>query len=144
VSPDPARSRPILEELRQWLDEVHPGVPPRTLIGKALGYLHDQWLRLIRYCDDGRYEIDNNACERQIRPFTTGRKNWLFAHSVRGANASAILYSLIESARANDLEPYRYLRHLFAELPRATTVERIEALMPNRIDPQHLPAIDQL
>ena len=139
-----ARSRPLLDELRQWLDEVRPTVPPRTLIGKALGYLHDQWPRLIRYCDDGRYEIDNNACERQIRPFTTGRKNWLFANSVRGANASAILYSLIESAKANEIDPYRYLRHLFTALPRATTVEQIEALMPNRIDPQHLPAIDQL
>jgi transposase len=137
-----AQALPVLDGLRQWVDTVWPTVLPKSKLAQALGYLHDQWPRLIRYCEDGCYEIDNNACERQIRPFTTGRKNWLFANSVRGAKASALLYSLIESAKANGLDPYGYLRYIFAELPRATTVEAIEALLPNRVEPLQLPSVE--
>ena len=82
--------------------------------------------------DDG-LEIDNNHAENAIRPFVLGRKNWLFSDSVRGVRASANLYSLIETAKANGLEPYAYLRHLFTELPKAATLEGIEALLPGTI-----------
>ena len=92
------------------------------------------------YVRDGQLEIDNNGVENAIRPFVLGWKNWLFADTVRGAEASANLYSLIETAKANGLEPYRYLRHLFAELPKATTVERIEQLLPTRWKPEAAPA----
>ena len=121
---------PLLDELRSWLDDALPQVPPTSATGKALNYLHNEWDRLIRYLDDGRLEIDNNGAENAIRPFVVGRKNWLFSASVKGVKASANLYSLIETAKANSLEPYAYLRYLFTELPKAETVEAIEALLP--------------
>ncbi len=127
-------ARPILDEMRSWLDRALPQVPPTSTTGKALHYLHNEWPRLIRYLDDGRLEIDNNAAENAIRPFVIGRKNWLFSNSVRGAKASANLYSLIETAKANGLEPYAYLRYLFTELPKAETVDAIEALLPGILD----------
>ncbi len=121
--------------MRNWLDEVLPEVPPTTLTGKALNYLHNQWPKLIRYLDDGRLRIDNNLVENAIRPFVVGRKNYLFCDTVRGANASANLYSLIETAKANNIEPYQYLRRVFTELPNATTVEDVEALLPCTAEP---------
>jgi len=126
-------ARPILDELRTWLDGALPQVPPTTATGKALNYLHNEWDKLIRYLDDGRLEIDNNGAENAIRPFVLGRKNWMFSASVKGVKASANLYSLIETAKANGLEPYAYLRHLFTELPKAETVEAIEALLPGNL-----------
>ena len=127
------QARPILEELRAWLDDALPQIPPTTATGKALNYLHNEWDKLIRYLDDGRLEIDNNGAENAIRPFVVGRKNWLFSASVKGVKASANLYSLIETAKANGLEPYAYLRHLFTELPKAETVEAIETLLPGNL-----------
>ena len=132
------QAEPILKALRTWLDESRPLVPPATATGKALNYLHNEWPKLIRYLDDGRLEIDNNRAENAIRPFVLGRKNWLFSDSVRGVKASANLYSLIESAKANQLEPYAYLRYLFTELPKANTVEAIEALLPGNLHPGHI------
>jgi hypothetical protein len=126
-------ARPILDELRTWLDAALPQVPPTSATGKALNYLHNEWHKLVRYLDDGRLEIDNNGAENAIRPFVLGRKNWLFSASVKGVNASANLYSLIETAKANGLEPYAYLRYLFTELPKAETVEAIEALLPGNL-----------
>ena len=77
--------------------------------------------------------IDNNLVENAIRPFVVGRKNYLFCDSVAGAKATANLYSLIETAKANNIEPYRYLRHVFTELPKAISLEEIEALLPHRM-----------
>ncbi|MFQ5634802.1 MAG: IS66 family transposase [Gammaproteobacteria bacterium] len=131
-------ARPVLDELRSWLDKILPQVPPTSATGKALHYLHAEWDKLIRYLDDGRLEIDNNLAENAIRPFVLGRKNWLFSDSVQGVKASANLYSLIETAKANRLEPYAYLRYLFTELPRADTVEAIEALLPGNVDQDRL------
>lgn len=130
--------QPILNEMRKWLDEALPQVPPETLTGKALTYLNNQWPQLIRYLDDGRLRIDNNLVENAIRPFVVGRKNFLFCDTVRGANASANLYSLIETAKANGIEPYQYLRLLFTELPKAQTVEDVEALLPYDTDPNDI------
>lgn len=126
-------AQPILDELRTWLDEALPQVPPQSATGKALNYLHNEWSKLIGYLNDGRLEIDNNRAENAIRPFVVGRKNWMFSDSVRGAKASANLYSLIETAKANGLEPYAYLQYVFTELPKAETVEAIEALLPGNI-----------
>jgi len=123
-------ARPVLEKLRGWLDVHLPQAPPQSALGKALVYLDAQWDRLTRYLDDGRLEIDNNLTENAIRPFVLGRKNWLFSDSVRGVSASANLYSLIETAKANGLEPYGYLRDVFTRLPAARTVEEIEELLP--------------
>jgi transposase len=83
-------------------------------------------------------EIDNNLAENAIRPFVVGRNNWLFSDSVAGVSASANLYSLVETTKANGLEPYAYLRHLFAELPRAGTVEAIEALLSGNVNPEQI------
>ncbi|OSM05943.1 IS66 family transposase [Magnetofaba australis] len=130
---------PILAKLREWLDKWLPEAVPSMALGKALGYLSEQWPRLIRYIEDGRLEIDNNLCENAIRPFTLGRKNWLFSNTVRGVKASANLYGLIETAKANGLEPFTYLRHLFEKIPAAQTVADFEALLPWSLNPDMTP-----
>ena len=132
------KAKPLFETLRASLDAALPTVAPQSMTGKALTYLHNQWPKLIRYLDDGRLSIDNNRVENAIRPFVIGRCNWLFSDTVRGAQSSANLYSLIETAKANGLEPYAYLRHLFTELPKAQTLEQIEALLPFHAKTQQL------
>jgi len=131
---------PVILEMRTWLDDVLPQIAPSSATGTALNYLHNEWDKLIRYLDDGRLEIDNNLAENAIRPFVTGRKNWLFSVSVKGVKASANLYSLIECAKINGLEPYAYLRHVFTELPKASTVEAIEALLPGDLKKDQIKA----
>jgi len=128
------RMAPLLERLRTWLDASLGSVPPQSLTGKALGYLDRQWPKLVRVLDDGRIPLDTNLVENSIRPFVLGRKNWLFADTVAGARASANLYSLIETAKANGIEPWAYLRQLFQQLPAATEPADLEALLPHRID----------
>ncbi|MCG8046388.1 MAG: IS66 family transposase [Candidatus Thiodiazotropha endolucinida] len=124
------KSRDILSQLRQWLDKSLPQTPPKTLLGKALNYLNNQWDKLIRYCDEGYLRMDNNLAENAIRPFVIGRKAWLFSTSQAGANASANLYSLVETAKACGLEPYAYLKEVFTQLPAAKTLADIEQLLP--------------
>lgn len=123
-------SRPIIERIAQQLLTHRDSVAPQSALGRAFHYLSAQWRKLVRYLDDGRYPIDNNAAENAIRPFVIGRKNWLFADTVKGAQASSNLYSLIETAKANGIEPYHYLVRVFTDLPRAQTVEDIERLLP--------------
>lgn len=123
-------ARPIWIELRCWLDEKRGHAPPQMLVGKAMTYLDNQWPQLIRVLDDGRLEVDNNRCENALRPFVVGRKAWLFSDTPAGAAASARLYGLVETAKANDCEPYAYLRRVFTDLPKATTLAEIEALLP--------------
>jgi transposase len=126
-------SKPALEQIEALaLQHLH-GVLPGSLLGKALHYLTAQWPKLVRYVDDGRYPIDNNACENAIRPFVVGRRNWLFADTVGGANASANLYSLLQTCVANGIDGYRYLSALLVALPTAKTVEDYEALLPWRL-----------
>jgi transposase len=124
------QSRLIIDKIRKWLEKSVVNTPPQTAIGKALDYLHNQWPHLIRYLEDGNYPIDNNAAENAIRPFVIGRKNWLFSASQSGAKASANLYSLITTAKANGLEPHAYLKKVFIDLPNAQTIEHVEALLP--------------
>ncbi len=111
------RSRPIAGEFRKWLDEMTSAVLPKSLFGVAVHYGRQQWQKLIRFLDDGRLELSNNIAERSIKPFVIGRKNWLFANTPRGARASAVIYSIVESAKENRLNPYAYLTHLFEKLP---------------------------
>ena len=132
------RSKPLLDELRIWLDQHIPIVPPRSALGKAMKHTHKQWPKLTVFIEDGRLRMDNNLVENAIRPFVIGRKNFLFCDTVAGANASANLYSLIETAKANGIEPYAYLRTVFTELPNATSVEAIEALLPVPADDDSL------
>lgn len=128
------QAQPVLDEIKDWLDESLPLMPPSSMTGKALTYLNNEWDKLIAYLKDGRLEIDNNGAENAIRPFVVGRKNWLFSTSVKGVKASANLYSLVETAKANGLEPYAYLRYLFTKLPAANSVEDFEALLPVTIE----------
>jgi len=132
------KSRPILDKLKVLLDARVASTPPKSLLGKAINYALKQWDRLVVYLEDGRLRPDNNLAENAIRPFAVGRKNWLFSGHPRGADASATLYSLIETAKANGLEPYRYLRHLFEHLPAATTNAQRKALLPQYLDPRSL------
>ena len=125
-----AEATVVIAKLKQWLDQNMNRTPPKSLLGKAMHYLNHQWTHLVRYLEDGRYPIDNNPAENAIRPFVIGRKNWLFSASQRGADASANLYSLIETAKANDLEPHAYLAHVFTQLPNANTLQDIEILLP--------------
>jgi transposase len=130
------QAEPILAEFRAWLDRRFTQVPSETLLGKAIGYAIGQWPKLIRYLEHPAMTPDTNAVERAIRPFVIGRRNWLFSGSPRGATASATLFSIIETARANGKEPYWYLRKLFEELPTARSEADLLRLAPFRaIDP---------
>lgn len=128
------KAKPVLSEFRGWLEEIIKQVPPESKLGKAINYVVSNWEKLIRYLEDGRIPIDNNFLENAIRPFVIGRKAWLFSDTPEGAHASAALYSLIETAKANGLEPYWYMRYIFEELPKATTCEQIKILLPQYID----------
>ncbi|MBT7442519.1 MAG: IS66 family transposase [Methylococcales bacterium] len=124
------RSKPILDDMKKWIDKSKPSVPPKTLLGKALGYVDNEWIKLYRYIDDGRLNIDNNHAENAIRPYVIGRKNWLFSDSVKGAYAGANIYSIVETAKTNGLNPFDYMRHIVEKLPAAKSVEDIECLLP--------------
>ncbi len=132
------QSLPVLEEIKCWLDDAIHTVTPTGKLGEAIHYTSKYWARLMRYCDDGRLPIDNNPVENAIRPFVIGRKNWLFSASEKGAHASAGIYSVIETCRANGLEPYHYLRHILKELPQAKSVEDYEKLLPWNLDGETL------
>jgi transposase len=124
------KSAPIMTAFKKWVDELLPGVPPKSALGKALAYTTSQWEKVCRFLSHPEIPIDNNYCEQQVRNFVIGRKAWVFCDSKIGATASANLYSLVMSARANDVEPFEYLMYVFEHLPTATTVEQLEALLP--------------
>ncbi len=128
----------MLDQFKSWLDKSALQVPPKSAVGKAIAYSLGQWEKLERYLENGNLQIDNNRAERAIKPFVIGRKNWLFSNTAKGAQASAILYSLIETAKANGLTPFDYLHHLLEELPKKP--EHIDLLLPWNID---LPKKDQ-
>jgi transposase len=125
-----AVSIPIVAELEHLADVESARVPPKSPTGKALAYLRGEWQALQVFLRDGRVPIDNNRVENSIRPFALGRKNWLFSATPAGARASANLYSLIETAKANGLDPHRYLKRVFTELPKAATADAVAALLP--------------
>jgi transposase len=125
-----SRSVPVLAELQVWLQKTQPLVTPKSALGTALTYMGDLWSRLTRYTERGDLPIDNNRCENAIRPFVIGRKAWLFSDTPAGAHSSAVIYSLVQTAKANGLEPYAWLRRVIRELPAAKTVEDVEALLP--------------
>ena len=135
------RSLSVLKDFRVWLDTHLLVVPPKSALGKAMNYADKQWPKLTTYTLDGRLRIDNNLTENSVRPFVIGRKNFLFCDSVAGAKASVNLYSLIQTAKANDIEPYRYLRMVFTELPKAKSLEDIEALVPFKRKPTYAEAV---
>lgn len=131
-----AEAAPLLANLKDWLDGAIVAVAPQSLTGKALGYLAGQWPKLTTFLADGDIPIHNNLAENKIRPFVIGRKNWLFSDTVAGAHTSAAIYSLIETAKANDLDLPLYLQWLFDTLPRIdpNDADTIDTLLPYRVD----------
>jgi len=123
-------AQPILHDLEIWKNQRLQDVLPKQALGKAIAYLDNQWNKLTEYLNHPWGCIDNNPAENAIRPFVIGRKNWLFSYSANGAHTSARLYSLIETAKANGLEPIAYLKHLFTHLPNAENVDDVEKLLP--------------
>lgn len=139
-------AKPLLEEFHTWLEKTAPRVAPQSLLGEAVTYALNQWPTLLSYLEDGRLEIDNNATERDIRPFVMGRRAWNFCATPRGAWASAVLYSIVQTAKANGLEPYSYLRQLFEQLPamRPDDTDAIAAVLPWRVaERQAAPAVSK-
>jgi len=124
------KSIPVLNTLKQWLATNKPRITKDSLTGIAMTYLHNQWDKLVVYCSNGRLRISNILAENAIRPFAIGRRAWLFADTPAGAHASAVHYSLIETAKLHGLEPYKYLNKVFKALPYANTVADIEKLLP--------------
>lgn len=123
-------SKPVMDDLKDWLENNLNKVPKDSLTFKAIYYTLNQWDLLTGYTEDGKLNISNALAENAIRPFALGRKNWLFSDTSRGAKASATCYSLIETAKANGLEPFSYLRHVLGKIAAAETVEEIESLLP--------------
>jgi transposase len=133
------KSKPILEELRKFLLDHQDAVPPKGLLGGAISYTLKNWEHLIVYLERGDLEIDNNATERCIKPFAVGRKNWLFKGCVKGAEASATIYSLIETAKNYGHNPYDYLRDVLIRLPKKiSSGENFEDILPYNWKPQVL------
>ena len=125
-----SRSAPIMARFHAWLEALASQVLPESRLGKAVHYTLGQWSKLTVFLSHGEAPIDNNRCENAIRPFVLGRKGWLFSDTVHGAVASANLYSLVETAKANGVEPHAYLSRLFERLPYLRSVEDYEAMLP--------------
>ena len=121
---------PLLEEYKAWLDKSIQQVPPKSALGKALAYSLNQWPKLTCYLEDGRLNIDNNRAERAVKPFVIGRKNWLFSNTANGAYASSILYSIVETAKSNNLVPFEYLHHILTNLSEPQDDEGLNELLP--------------
>ncbi|MDO6721621.1 IS66 family transposase, partial [Psychrosphaera sp. 1_MG-2023] len=127
------QSRPVVDKLRLWLEKNQPRLIGKTKLAEAANYLANQWPKLIVYLEDGQVNIDNNRAERAIKPFVIGRKNWMFSQTANGAQASANLYSIIETARANGLVPFDYIMQCLNELCQAEP--NIDSLLPWNIKP---------
>ncbi|WP_407272378.1 IS66 family transposase [Radiobacillus sp. PE A8.2] len=126
------RSQPLLDAFSEWLKKQAPKVLPKSALGQAVQYCRNQWQKLVVFLEDGRLEIDNNRSERTIKPFVIGRKNFLFSNTAKGAKSSAIVYSIIQTAKENGLHPFEYLKYLFEQLPNIDTknIEAVDHLLP--------------
>jgi len=120
----------VLNDLKEWLDKNISKVAKDSLTYKAMYYTLNQWNKLIAYCEDGQIHISNVLAENAIRPMAIGRKNWLFSDTPRGAHASATCYSLIETAKANGIDPSQYIQFVLKNIADADTLEKLEALLP--------------
>ena len=128
-----AQAKPIVEKIKAWLDGKVSQVLPKSPLGTAIAYTLGLWSKLTTYLEDDHIPIDNNKIENAIRPFVIGRKNFLFSGSPRGAKASATLYTLVETAKANSLEPWAYLNYLFEKLPAAKSEQALQELLPQNL-----------
>jgi len=110
------KAPPILKRIKEKLDKNLHEVPPNSKLGEALHYLAEKWPHLEHFAHNGELALSNNRCENYIRPFVLGRKNWLFADSAKGAEASACIYSIVVSAKANNIDVFEYLKDLSTQL----------------------------
>lgn len=127
------RCVPLAKAFEEWIQEQSQKVTPSSFAGKALTYARNEWQYLMNCFSSGEFRIDNNWIESHIRPFTIGRKNWMFSDTPAGATASANLYSLVETAKANGLDPFDYLNMVFTKLPLAKTEKDFLELLPVKI-----------
>lgn len=123
------KSVPVLSELEQWLRKELTEVLPGSSVGKAITYTLKFWKRLVRYTEDGSWEIDNNWIENQVRPVALGRKNWMFAGSHEGAKRAAMMYSFMETCKLNNIDPYAWLKEVLTKIP-DHSVQNLEELLP--------------
>jgi transposase len=121
-------TKPLMKQFFDWAQEIEKAAMPKSLLGLALGYVIRQRKRLETVLLDGRLELSNNRAERSIKPFVIGRKNWLFSNTANGAEASAIIYSLVETAKENSIDPFKYLAAVFRDAPNST--DSVESLLP--------------
>jgi hypothetical protein len=134
VSPEERRelrqleAKPVFEAFLAWAYEILPSLRDKSKLKEAVGYVINQQSRLKSFLLDGRIEISNNRAERCIRPFAIGRNNWMFAYSPKGAEASAIIYSIVETAKANGLVPFKYLEFLFETMPNIPVDQYVDCL----------------
>lgn len=128
------RSIPITKDFWKWVEEQSQKVNPKSIAGEALKYTKNEWQYLMNCFCSGDFKIDNNYIESHIRPFTIGRKNWMFSVKPEGAVASANIYSLVETAKANRLDPFDYLNRVFEKLPKAQTETDFLELLPVKIE----------
>jgi len=129
-----SRSRPVMDALHAWMSAQRRLVPEASGIAKALDYNLNRWEALTRYLDDGHVPMCNNWVENQIRPWATGRKNWLFAGSLRAGKRAAAIMSLIRTAQLNGHEPLAYLKDVLTRLPTHRAAD-IDQLLPHRWRP---------
>jgi transposase len=128
------KEKPLLDDLQEYLINQQPTIPPKSLLGQAVSYTLNQWDKILNYLKDPRLDISNNLSERAIKPFVIGRKGWLFATSVDGANAAATIFSIIETCKYHKIEPYDYLRYVLNVLQQCQTIDDYEKLLPYKID----------
>jgi transposase len=121
---------PIMHTINAWLDQLKPRTLPKSLLGRAIHYALNQWDRLIVYLEDGRLATDNNIAKIAIMQLVLGRKAWLFPDRPEAAHNIAIMHSLVETAAANGLDPYRYLLHVFETMPTLKTSEELKQMLP--------------
>jgi hypothetical protein len=132
-----AQTRPLLDELRQWLDEHRAETPPKTPLGRALGYLHRQWHRLLLFLEDGNIEATNNRRERELRRLVLGRKNWLFTWLDVGGERTAAVLTIVATCIAHDVNPRAYLHLVTKLIVNGWPNAQLRDLLPDRVLRSH-------
>ena len=132
------KSKPIIDRLFIFLKDIYPKCPPKSNLAQAINYSLEREFSLRIYLEHAYLNIDNNLAENKIRPFAIGRKNWLFMGNVDGANASCNIYSLLETAKMNNLKPSEYFRYILEKIPIAEDEDALKKLLPTKLNPEDI------